>query len=262
MRASQNPLILTFHSISAGNSPLKISPELFAQQMEWLRSNAQVVSLGVIVAALAQHRTLPERAVALTFDDGFGDFYLAAAPLLRRLGLPATIFLPTGYCGKTNGWPGQPNWVTREPLLGWEQVKELAREGFDFGAHTVNHAVLTAIPIDEAEREITESKSQLEQQIGRPVEFFCYPYGLWSPSVRETVIQRYRGACATTAGAVTPASDPFLLPRVDAHYVRRWPIFQMLFTTRFSAYLAARRLVRQLRGKPEGGLSYRATWSG
>src|SRR6267143_556163 len=184
MGASHNPVILTYHSISYGDSPLKISPELFAAQMKWLRDNARVVPLGEIVAALASHAPLPERTVALTFDDGFQDFYLSAAPLLHRWALPATVFLATGYCGRTNSWPGQPDWVDQQPLLSWEQVAELARQGFSFGAHSVSHPVLTRLPVVEAQQEIIQCKSQIEERVGQPVEFFCYPYGRWNPAVR------------------------------------------------------------------------------
>jgi len=253
MGSSHNPVILTYHSISHGDSPLKISPELFAEQMEWLRDNARVVSLGEIVAALASRRPLPERTVVLTFDDGFHDFYTSAAPLLHRWGLPATVFLATGYCGRTNGWPGQPDWVDREPLLNWEHVAELARQGFSFGAHSVSHPVLTRLPVVEAQREILQCKAQIEERVGRTVEFFSYPYGCWNPAVRSMVNQHYKGACATVARAINSGSDLFALPRADAHYVRHRRLFRMLFTGRFLAYLATRRLIRRVRRAPEGG---------
>ena len=92
MGSSKNPVILTYHSVSEGNSPLKISPELFVQQMQWLQGNVRVVELSEVVDTLAGGRPLPERAVVLTFDDGFCDFYLSAAPVLRRLGLPGYHF--------------------------------------------------------------------------------------------------------------------------------------------------------------------------
>jgi peptidoglycan/xylan/chitin deacetylase (PgdA/CDA1 family) len=253
MDASHNPVILAYHSISYGDSPLKISPQLFAEQMDWLRANARVVSLGEIVSALASHKPLPERTVVLTFDDGFQDFYTSAAPVLQRWGLPATIFLATGYCGRTNGWPGQPDWVDQQPLLNWQQVVELARLGFSFGAHSVNHPALPGLSVAEAQQEITQCKAQIEERVGQPVEFFCYPYGRWNPLVRNIVNQHYKGACATIARAVDASSDRFALPRADAHYVRQGALFRMLFTGRFLAYLAARRLIRRMRREPEGG---------
>jgi peptidoglycan/xylan/chitin deacetylase (PgdA/CDA1 family) len=252
MRAPLCPVILTYHSISEGDSPLKTSPKLFTEQMKWLGTNVRVAPLAEVVVALAERKALPERTVALTFDDGFRDFYSSAAPVLRRFGLPATIFLPTGYCGRTNGWLGQPQWVAEEALLDWQQVAGLAHNGFSFGAHSVNHLVLPALSVDEAEREIAGSKAQIEEHTGERVDLFAYPYGRWSPAVRDIVSRHYRGACSTGAGVVDQDADRFALPRVDAHYVRRPALFRMLFTSSFVAYVAARRLIRRIRKQPEG----------
>jgi poly-beta-1,6-N-acetyl-D-glucosamine N-deacetylase len=95
MNPSQLPVILTYHSISEGGSPLKISPSLFAEQMAWLKSNTHVRPLGEVVACLLEHRALPEKTVALTFDDGFRNFLDSAVPVLRRYDFPATMFLPS-----------------------------------------------------------------------------------------------------------------------------------------------------------------------
>jgi len=252
MDAAQYPVILTYHSISEGDSPLKVSPSLFTEQMEWLKANVRVVPLGEIVAALPGHRPLPERAVVLTFDDGFRDFYSSAAPVLRRLRLPATVFLPTGYCGKSNCWPNQPAWVCKEALLDWKQVTELVRDEFKIGAHGINHSDLTTLSLEEAEQEISGSKAQIEEHAACQVEFFAYPYGRWSPTARVLVLGNYRAACATAAGVVEPDADPFALPRADAHYVRHPASFRMLFTTKFAAYIAARRFIRRMRRQPEG----------
>lgn len=252
MRAARCPVILTYHSISERNSPLNISPGLFKEQMEWLGRNARVAPLREVVVALAEHRPLPERTVVLTFDDGFRDFYTSAAPLLRRLALRATVFVPTGYCGKTSKWTGQPQWVAEQALLDWGQIIELARDGFDFGAHSISHPDLTALSREEAENEIAGSKAQIEERTGQKVGMFAYPYGRWSRSVRDIVSRHYEGACSTGAGVVEANADPYVLPRVDAHYVRRPALFQMAFTGSFKAYIAARRLIRRIRRQPEG----------
>jgi peptidoglycan/xylan/chitin deacetylase (PgdA/CDA1 family) len=252
MTAARYPVILTYHSISEGDSPLKISPALFAEQMEWLSANAKVVSLKELVTGMTAPKALPERSVALTFDDAYLDFYTAAAPVLRRLGLPATIFLPTGFCGGTSAWSGQPASTAREILLNWQQVEALVQEGFCFGAHTVNHPDLTALPADQVEQEIVESKAQIVEHTGRVVDFFAYPFGRWNAGVRHLVKNQYLAACSTGAGVVRDDADVYALPRADAHYVRQPARLRTLFTSRFLAYLAARRLIRRIRGKPEG----------
>jgi peptidoglycan/xylan/chitin deacetylase (PgdA/CDA1 family) len=252
MSIADHPVILTYHSISEGRSPLRTSPQLFQEQMEWLKRNTCVVPLAEVVAALKEKGPLRPRRVAITFDDGFQDLYTQAAPVLRQLKLPVIVFLATGYCGRTNAWPGQPEWVDELPLLNWEQIRELAAQGVSFGAHTVTHPSLTELQISQAEREIAESKKHIEKATGRSAELFCYPYGRWNSSVQEIAKRYFRGACSTAAGVVKPGADPFALPRVDAHYVRHPAWYRLVFTHRFQTYLAARRLVRRLRRQPEG----------
>lgn len=247
MTPAQNPLILMYHSISEGRSPLQIPPGLFVEQMDWLKKNARVAPLGEVVDALAQRRPLPERTVVLTFDDGFQDFYSHAAPALRRWGFPATVFLSTAHCGKTNAW--ELKWVNALPLMDWKQIEELAREGIRFGSHTVSHPVLTDLPASEVEREIVESKREIEARTSRSAEYFCYPYGRWNFAVRDIVCAHYRGACSTAARLLDPGADPYALPRVEAYYLRRATCFHSLFTRRFRIYLAARRWARRLRGQ-------------
>jgi peptidoglycan/xylan/chitin deacetylase (PgdA/CDA1 family) len=254
MCADQLAIILTYHSIADGGSPLETPPKLFAEQMDWLRCNAQVIPLESLVAALASGKPIVERAVVLTFDDGFEDFCLVAAPILRRLRFPATIFLPTAYCGRTNSWPGQSEWAREQPLMGWNQVRELAEQGFRFGAHGVTHPVLTELSSADAEREIARSREEIETQTGKSVDFFCYPYGRWNPSVRKIVERHYRGACSTGASVVGRESDLFALPRVDVHYLQRPAWFRQLFKGRLRTYLLARRLIRTVRNQPEGYL--------
>lgn len=252
------PVILTYHSISEGDSPLQISPTIFARQMEWLTASASVINFASLTDLMnhwGHFSHLPPRTVILTFDDGYADFYTHAAPVLLQHKLPATVFLPTSYLGRSNAWPGQPAWVREEPLMTWDQVKELASAGIAFGSHTVTHPDLTKLSPAEVERELAESKLAIEQHTGTTVEHFCYPYGKWNPAVRDATLRHYRSACSTIAGTVRGTNDHRLLPRVDAHYVRdpRW--FRAMFTRRFEAYIASRRLVRRLRGQPEGGYS-------
>jgi peptidoglycan/xylan/chitin deacetylase (PgdA/CDA1 family) len=253
VNAAQLPVILTYHSISEGGSPLQIAPGLFAEQMQWLSGSAKVTPLGEVVAALTDKRTLPERTVVLTFDDGYADFYSAAAPVLRRLNLPATVFALTGLRGKTDEQQRQDaGLLNGHSVLDWGQVAELAQQGFEFGAHSVNHPTLPKLPIEEARCEIAGSKAELQQRTGQAVDFFAYPFGRWNPAIRAAVQKHYRGACSTGAGVVQPDADPFALPRVDVHYLRYSGWFRTLFTGRFLAYVAGRRFVRRLRGQPEG----------
>jgi peptidoglycan/xylan/chitin deacetylase (PgdA/CDA1 family) len=93
-------------------------------------------------------------------------------------------------------------------------VKELAGEGFDVGGHSVNHAALPNLPLDEARREIEGCREAIVERIGRPPLHFAYPNGFHSPAIRRAV----RGAGFET-GATTDdrenvrGCDPFALHR-------------------------------------------------
>jgi peptidoglycan/xylan/chitin deacetylase (PgdA/CDA1 family) len=104
------------------------------------------------------------------------------------------------------------------PMLNWDQVREMASGGITFGAHTVTHPILARLPLAEAEGEIVESKRQIEEEVGRPVDLFAYPVGRrsdYSPEVIRIVeCAGFRAAFTTTPGANARGDDPFLLRRV------------------------------------------------
>ncbi len=252
MDALRHPVILTYHSISEGKSPLSTSPSTFAEQMQWLKTNATVITLRQLVRVMKELQPLPERAVVLTFDDGHRDFRTAVAPVLRRLQLPATIFVSTACCGAgTERLEGCASGINR-PTLAWYQIRQLHQQGFGVGAHSISHLPLTEMSPAEVEREVAGNKAEFESLTGEPVEFFAYPYGRWNSAIRRVVQRYYAAACSTAAGVVHSNADLFALPRVDACYLRRSLIFRSLFTDPFIAYLGARRIIRRIRGKPEG----------
>ena len=104
---TSNLPILTYHSIDHSNSVLSITPEKFLSHMTVLvDSGYQIVSLNEVATCLHHQKPFPEKTAALTFDDGFQNFYEKAIPVLRKFGFPATVFLVAGWCGKENSWPG------------------------------------------------------------------------------------------------------------------------------------------------------------
>ena len=253
MGAAQFPVILTYHSISEGDPPLQISPSLFAEQMEWLQANVRVASLGEVVGRLDG-----AQAAARTNRSAHLRRWLFRLLLLGSAG--AATAEVSGYDLRADGslrWreslrPDRLAGSVRNPCSTGTRLAALAKEGFSFGAHSITHPALPALSAEEAKHEIAGSKTELEEHTGQRVEFFAYPYGRWSPAVRAMVQEEYRGACSTGAGVVEPDADPFALPRVDVHYLRRPAAFRMLFTAPFLAYVATRRFIRRIRHQPEG----------
>ncbi len=180
--------ILYYHRVEDHLSPDKgISPRAFAAQMGYLRKkNFQSISFEQLADYFIKGRPLPSRPVILSFDDGYLDNFTRAYPILKQNGFRATIFLVSDYIGRRSEWAG----CTGEdvaPLMSREQLLTLVREGFEPGGHTRLHSDLTAVPFEEARREVEEGKQALENLLQRPIRSFAYPFGNFNPEVVELV---------------------------------------------------------------------------
>ncbi len=196
--------ILMYHRVDTGggDSGLFVTPETFEQQMEFLKiHNYRVVPLADLVRDLKAGLRIPQKTVAITFDDGNGDNFKNAFPVLRKLNFPATIFMITGNIGREG-------WLTEEDL------RILDQSGITIGSHTVNHAFLPDVSSDEVlVRETGESKRRLEEILGHPVTIFSYPAGGFTERSKRVVIEQgYEGAVTTNHGK--GRHDPYALHRI------------------------------------------------
>ena len=248
-RLSLRAAILTYHAIDESGSVLSTSPRLFAEQMQILaETGARTVPLTELPKLITAAST-GAPVVALTFDDGFLSVYEHALPVLAGYGFPATVFVVSDYCGRTNAWPSQPARVARQPLMGWKELRELGRAGVTPGCHTRSHPDLRSLTPSEMSEQLTGAKAQIEDALAMPVETFAYPYGAYDRRVRAQVAAHFSLACATTLGFVGSGSDPFALERLDMYYLRRPALVARLFTPPVRGYLRVRRGVRDLRAR-------------
>ena len=236
--------VLTFHAIDEVRSPVSTTP---ASLREYLASlAAQGWQTLTIDEALQGHARggWPARAVLLTFDDGYCSVLEHAAPLVAEYGFTATVFVPSGLVGGTMRRYGAPAGTAAAPLLDWPQLKTLSAAGWTIGSHSRTHAMLTALPLGEAERELMESKDTIEDRVGRPVDACAYPYGATNRGVEAIAARLYRASFGTRLARVTPASRLTDLERIDGYYLRQFSLATRLDTSAGTAYLAMRRLAR------------------
>jgi peptidoglycan/xylan/chitin deacetylase (PgdA/CDA1 family) len=249
MTAPRAVPILTYHSLDLSGSVVSVAPEQFAAHMHNLAERGYTgVRLDALLDAWAGSGELPERPVVLTFDDGFANLLEHGAPVLAELGFSATVFVISGRCGQNNDWPGQGAGVPLLPLLSWDGVSALSQAGIEIGSHTTSHAQLDRIGDDEVLHELTVSKQQIEDRLGRPVRSFAYPCGDFRPSVVERVRELYDGACSVRMRTASYRDDRHVLPRLDAYYLRELSVFRRLGTPAGAAYLALRGVGRLVRG--------------
>jgi peptidoglycan/xylan/chitin deacetylase (PgdA/CDA1 family) len=215
-------VILCYHSIHPSKSFRSASPALFERQLDWLEDQAEIVPLAEIRSPSAHPTGRPR--VAITFDDGYGDNWDFAFPLLLEHGMSATFFLTAGLIGQDETVIRRFSAIRRSsgddvrPLT-WEQVVEMRSAGAEIGAHTYSHPNLARLPRSEVLDELTRSKEILEQRLQSPVTTLAYPFGKPRRHVSRATVEAvrsvgYRRAVALVTRAVRASDSELMLPRI------------------------------------------------
>jgi peptidoglycan/xylan/chitin deacetylase (PgdA/CDA1 family) len=214
--------ILMYHSIAEDSDPrfgrFVLTPRDFRRHLQYLVVNYyQTITMSTLAEAWQSGSPLPERSVVLTFDDGFADFYTEAAPLLLEHGLDATLYIATGFVGRTAGWLSSSGEGNR-PMLTWPKLRELSALGFEIGSHTHSHPELDRCQTSSVESEIGDSRDSLEDQLGMAVKTFAYPFGYWSGRVREAVAELgFQTAVQVGELVSRHRDDVFSIPRLSVN---------------------------------------------
>jgi peptidoglycan/xylan/chitin deacetylase (PgdA/CDA1 family) len=308
--------VLTYHRVT--------DPSTFGQHMQYLGSHYRVVPLSALLEAAAHGTSLPPRSVLITFDDGYREVGEQAWPILRRLGLPAVLFVPTAYPDH----PQQAFWwdrleqalddtprrdrlqtpighfslsrsadrvracsrlkhylttlhhddarhraetVCREldapsrpgpGILGWHDLRRLAREGLAIGAHSRTHPFMDRLSAEEARSEVLGAQQDLRRELGEALPIFCYPNGRCSPAVLDALREAGIVVAFTTRRGTNDlrTADPLRLRRINVSRAATLPVLRVRLV-HSSAYLNRWRWIfdpqpalngRRERG-PEGG---------
>ncbi|MHC4415221.1 MAG: polysaccharide deacetylase family protein [Planctomycetota bacterium] len=274
--------VLTYHRVT--------EPSAFEQQVEHLVSHYNVAPLSAVLDAVTRRRPLPARSVMITFDDGYREVGELAWPILRRLGAPAVLFVPTAYPDR----PRQTFWwdrleqalddtprrdeletpIGRLPLarapdraracsrlkrylttlhhddarrraemicrvldappgpvpdvLGWGDLRRLAREGLAIGAHSRTHPLLNRLPAAAARAEVLGGQEDLRRELGEALPVFCYPHGRWGPAVLDALREAGIAAAFTTRRGTNDlrTADPLQLRRINVSRAAGLPVLR------------------------------------
>jgi peptidoglycan/xylan/chitin deacetylase (PgdA/CDA1 family) len=240
--------ILTYHSIDVSGSVVSCAPQDFADQMTYLSDEGfRGVSLREAVTHRQRHGSWPTKSVALTFDDGFANFYEQALPVLVKHNFAATVFVISGHMNGLNDWAEPPAELGPQKMLSWQQVVELVGSGVEIGSHTRTHPDLRRCGLEKARLEMNESRKEIEDHLGRRVESFAYPYGGTSVALSMLAANEFSAACTTQLRRAD--SDPLeSLPRIDMYYIRSQSKLQRLLNGDLDQYLTVRSVGRAIRG--------------
>ena len=222
-------VVVLFHRVDDRfpGDDITCSEREFRDYCAFFARHFTVVPLGEIVRRAAAGTSV-EGLLAITFDDGYRDNILTAAPILEAHRLPALFYIATDFIGSEHvpWWdaelPARPEWMT------WDQVRELRARGFELGAHTMSHPDLGVVRGDQARREITGCGERLLAETGERVAHFSYPYGRADQMLEEnrTLVREagYASCVSAHGGTVAPGCDPYRLPRIgiSPYFVSPW----------------------------------------
>lgn len=210
--AASSGVVLLYHHVATDTpASTSISPDDFRSHLEYLRDNGfNVVGLDIMVDALRSGVDLPDRAVAITFDDGYLSIYEEAFPMLQSFGFPFTLFLSTGPIDRQS-----------RNYMNWRQITEMAQAGVVVANHMVEHPHMLDRMEDESEdmrigrlrEELLQAEQTIQEHTGRSHRYLAYPYGEFDPAIKNMLQELDFIGFAQNSGAIGPSSDFLALPR-------------------------------------------------
>ncbi len=208
--------ILVYHYVEIVQNPkdtiresLNTPPKVFENQLKTFINNGyQFVTLSDISDYLNGKKAIPKHVVALTFDDGYRDFYTYVFPILKKYHAKATAYIVPGFINKQNN-------------LTSFQLQQIVDSGLvEIGDHTIDHTSLTSMSHNDAWYEIYQSKIELENTYNINIESFSYPYGSFNSSIINLVQQAgFKTAVSTRPGNIVDPKDRYYLFRIHPGYL-------------------------------------------
>jgi peptidoglycan/xylan/chitin deacetylase (PgdA/CDA1 family) len=213
--------ILMYHGIrkEAGSGhpyfETHTSPQVFSAHMHYLKHHGyHAISVSEAAEAM-EEGVKASKAVVITFDDGYHDFYTNAYPILMEYGFSATVFIISGLMQDVSGTS------TQNKYMGWDKVREVHGRGIEIGSHTVTHPKLEWLNPELIDDELELSKQMIEERLGEAIQSFSCPYAFpehrceFARMLRSRLrAHGYQNAVTTIVGTAGPACDRFQLPRL------------------------------------------------
>jgi peptidoglycan/xylan/chitin deacetylase (PgdA/CDA1 family) len=254
-RLRPGAVVLCYHNVVVdaavgADRALHLPVEALREQLAWLARRFHIVSLDELHARATKGQSLRGLA-AVTFDDAYRGTLTHGRAVLRALGAPATVFVPTASpaSGAPFWWDVVPNSVTASPegrhealetLAGdrgailaahgtgatalhpdslpatWDEIAAAQDDAFRFEAHSVTHRNLTRLPAEALRAELVDAADELERRLGRRPHWVAYPYGRWDATVAvATQAAGYRGGFTLDGHDVTPQTMWAQAPRIN-----------------------------------------------
>lgn len=221
----RHPRILMYHMVSphrkgAKFNGLRVTPLRFEAQLAFLKREGW--SFFTISQLWEQWDSLPEKSVAITFDDGYADNLHNVLPLLEKYGANASIYMVVDRHDRDWSTHKKAHHNTgelaREPKLTDDEMRQLARSGrIEIASHTLTHINMATTPVEEKRHELVVARAKLEELCGASVRSFAYPFGIFSDEDVQLARECGYATAVTTMDGIDcrePRPDPLRLKRI------------------------------------------------
>ena len=206
--------ILVYHHVSTDSpASTSVTPQVFREHLQFFQDQQiHVMALAEALAAVTNGSPLPDKTIAITFDDGYRDIYDNALPLLEEFGYPFTIFVATDPIDKGYG-----------DMLSWAQLRTLAQRGVTIANHSTDHAYLVrqqaggALGRAGLRANIEQAQQRLVDELGDAVpRWLAYPYGEFSTQLQDLLKDMGYLGFGQHSGGVWAGTHAQAIPRFAA----------------------------------------------
>lgn len=230
-------MVLGYHGVADSNaaddlSLLQVHPTRFRAQLELLIAAGFRFLTVEQLALLSDGRAPPAGFAAVTFDDGMRNNHSVALPILRAMGIQATVYVTVDFIGGVSPWIGPGG---DGSMMSEDELRDLARAGWEIGAHTITHADLSKLDYEACLHEIAGSRKALEDIVGRPVRTLAYPSGRYGSDAIAAARDAGMLAAVTTGSGVWA---PYEMTRAMIGAADPLPVILLKLTDRYEPLLA------------------------
>lgn len=234
------PVLMYHHINNHKGDMVTVTPEIFEKQMRYLhKSGYKTLKTGELLSYIKGDLFLKEKAVLITFDDGWLDNYIFAYPVLKKYGLNSAIFIVASWIDEASiNKPSVHAYIpTHEEsvllikqnqgskvVLNWDLIREMEDSGLvEIHSHTQNHLKCHHLSENDLSKELHESKDLIENRLGRECLCLCWPFGRYNDLAIKTAGEiGYKALFTTKHGLVNKKTDPFAIPRIAAKDSISW----------------------------------------
>lgn len=214
-QSDDSVVVLQYHHVSNSTPAVtSIAPETFREHLQYLQdNNFNVIDITAAREAIEKGEKLPEKAVVITFDDGYQNVYENAVEILEEFEMPYTVFVNPELMRKHSGH-----------YMGWDELEDIQKNGATIANHGQTHAHLIRQKPDESDEEwrermhydIVTAQNAIDENLGQQEKYFAYPYGEYNNELQALLEEWGFHAFAQHSGPWSRWSEDTAITRFPA----------------------------------------------